>query len=114
MIKPQEFYRKLIDEGPIALTSEERIVWTRYLMAQRARTPAIVKHIRNATNKSIRHFLMEQQNETYLAIRRNIRGNLPPSALEWFDQKWPGRRANMGLEILMRVIPKSGVFETTY
>jgi len=96
-------YRKIVETDPLELTFEERKTWARYLMAQRARTPGIVKHIRKITNERIRDLLI-RNNDRYMIARDNDGGELPETALEWFDRTNPGERANKGLEILMRLI----------
>lgn len=94
-------YQKIVANEQ--LTPHECAWWVRYLMAQRARTPDMVKRVKAQVDHGIRTFCQEYADK-YEIARGNSDEELPESVLEWFDQAFPGKRQNLGLEILVDVI----------
>ncbi|NJO34067.1 MAG: DUF4238 domain-containing protein [Rhodospirillales bacterium] len=75
-------YQKILAQGQ--LSPDERARWVRYLMAQRARTPDMVKHVKDMVDRGI-HELCEEHNDRYQIARANSKGPLPATVHEWFD-----------------------------
>lgn len=106
-----QVYQKIIAQEQ--LTSDERARWVRYLMAQRARTPDMVKRVKGMVDQGIRE-LCEEHKELYAIARANSAEELPESVLDWFDQEFPGQRKNLGLEILMNAIQNEKVSQQIF
>ena len=104
-------YRKIVANEQ--LTPDERAWWVRYLMAQRGRTPDVVKRVKAQVDQGIRE-LCEEHKDKYLIARGNSDEELPESVLDWFDQEFPGKRKNLGLEILVDVIQNKKVSEEVF
>jgi hypothetical protein len=106
-----QVYQKIIAEEQ--LTQDERARWVRYLIAQRARTPDVVRMIKDRWEKGIRD-ICEEQKDLYELARQNTEGEFPASVHEWYDQKHPGARKNAHLEILMNVIQNEKVSQQIF
>ena len=105
-------YQKIIANEQ--LSQDERARWVRYLMAQRARTPDMVKHVKGMIEQGIRE-LCEEYKDLYQIARANSgEDNLPATVHEWFDLEFPGKRKNLGLEILMDAIQNEKVSQQVF
>lgn len=88
-------------EGDVAnLSDEERIYWTRFLIASRLRVPEIVNDLRKAGAAELRRSLTEDHEE-YLAIKED---DDAPTLPEWTERNFAGLIDNFGLTILPSVI----------
>lgn len=104
-------YQKIIAQEQ--LTQDERARWVRYLIAQRARTPDMVKHVKGMVDQGIRE-LCEEYKGLYAIARKNTEGEYPESVHEWFDLEFPGRRKNLALQILMDAIQNEKVSQQIF
>ncbi len=88
-----QVYRKIIANEQ--MTAEERARWVRYVMAQRARTPDVMKHVKHMVDRGI-HELCEEHKHLYEVARANDGGdNLPLSVHELFGQAFSGWGKNL-------------------
>ena len=89
--------RDILERGIDALTKEQRHIWTRYLMALKARTPAAVEHAR-VLGKEVLQRELQSNPEEYAVIKRP--GN--PATLEECVASW--YLENFGLTQLPDII----------
>lgn len=107
-----QVYQKIVAQEQLA--PDERARWVRYVMAQRARTPDMVKHVKGMVDRGICE-LCEEHKDLYQIARANSGGeNLPATVHEWFDLEFPGRRKNLGLQILMDAIQNEKVSQQVF
>lgn len=84
---------KLDNHGLKALTCQDRIDWTRFIMSLRIRQPTIVRMLRNDSANHLRKTL-EEQPEMY---ESQSGGNGPASLTDWVEKTYPGLIENFGL-----------------
>jgi hypothetical protein len=90
----------LIELGPLSLTDEMRVAWTRFLMAARVRGPEMIKKIQNEARRDMDEALLRDPHE-YDAVRRD---GGPSTLLELAEQICKPRIDNSGKIVLPGVI----------
>jgi len=91
---------KLCGGNVTDLSIEDRIHWTRFLIASRLRVPEIVNDLRKSGAEELRRSLTEDHEE-YLAIKEDDDAS---TLLEWTERNFVGLTDNFGLTILPGVI----------
>ncbi|MBY4733697.1 DUF4238 domain-containing protein [Cupriavidus pauculus] len=82
------------------LTMEERHVWTRFLMAQRIRSPEIVRFLHEQAPPHLREVLAANP-EQYQALKE---GEDPETLLEWVERAKPGLIQDFGRLLIPSLI----------
>jgi len=85
--------RQLCSEGTKGLRESERQIWAQFLVAQMARTPAMVKHFQSAAEKDFREGAQRIADQPGRA-----------NFLAYVDTHAPNTGKNIGVEILPEVI----------
>lgn len=90
----------LEDEGLGALTLEDRVDWSRFLMSLRLRQPDIVQVLRNESAVHLRATLATQpeQYEELAGLED------PPTLEEWTEKNFPGLIENFGLSFFHELV----------
>jgi hypothetical protein len=91
---------KLLDGGVDDLIAEERIYWTRFLIAARLRVPELVNDLKKTAAQELRRSLTEDHDE-FLAVRGTVE---TPTLLDWTEQTFIGLTDNFGMMILPDLI----------
>lgn len=93
-------HRQLIDEGVRALTVQDRMDWSIFLMSLRIRTPHSIDRIRtDATADFVRG--LNDRPEEYEALRKPTD---PPTLLEWVQQNAPSAILNYAPRMVPQLI----------
>ena len=93
-----QVYQHLINKAP--LTETQRIIWIRFLMSLRVRTPDMIDLIRLNAESELRRQLMDQSKEY-----DSMRGSDDPGNLyEWIEFHQPGFVADFGIRILPDIL----------
>ena len=91
---------KVIAGGPRSLSPEERVYWTRFMIAARLRVPEVVNDLKRTAGEELRRSLTEDH-EDYLDAKGEIDA---PTLLGWVEQTFVGLTDNFGMMILPEII----------
>jgi len=83
-----------------SLLPEERIYWSRFLIAARLRVPEIVHDLRKTASEELRRSLTEDHEE-FLAVKGNVDSQ---TLLDWTERTFIGLTDNFGMMILPDII----------
>ncbi len=98
--KAASIYPKILVGDLANLSEEERIVWTRFLIASRLRVPEIVHDLRTDAAEELRRNITEEPEEF-----RAICGEVDDKTLlEWTERNYVGLIDNFGMMILPGII----------
>ena len=92
--------RVIIEKGVQALTSRQRSDWTRFLIAQRLRTPEMIEYLRTEASDDFRANLNLDTEE----YERERDVGDPQTLEEWTEENRPGLIENFGLFMLPEMI----------
>ncbi len=96
-------HAKMLNDGLASFTSDEAIVWARFLVAQLVRIPHMVEHMRVRGREILMDGLNERP-EQYQAIR----GDAPESSLvEWLQTHSPSVYEDLGVKAMPSIIESS-------
>lgn len=91
---------KLLANESSSLSDEERLCWTRFLIASRLRLPEIVNDFKKTASEELRRNLTEDHEE-FLRVKGNIDA---ATLLEWTEREFVGLIDNFGMMILPSII----------
>ncbi len=98
--KAASIYPKILAGDLANLSEEERIVWTRFLIASRLRVPEMVHDLKTGAAEELRRSLTEDHEE-FLAICGEVDDK---TLLEWTERNYVGLIDNFGMMILPDII----------
>lgn len=98
--KAASIYPKFLVGDLANLSKEERIAWTRFLIASRLRVPEIVHDLKTDAAEELRRSLTEDHEE-FLAVCGEVDDK---TLLEWTERNFVGLIDNFGMMILPSII----------
>jgi hypothetical protein len=96
---------KLVNDRADKLTPVEKAVFSKYLVAQRYRSPDFVAHIR-AEGKLFMESMLERNEEIYQAAKQVEH---PPSLREWIQSNMVGLEDSLGVGMLPNLVSQPDV-----
>ena len=98
--KAASIYPKIVAGHIADLSEEERILWTRFLIASRIRVPEIIHDLKTGAATELRRSLLEDHEE-FLSVRGEAGEE---TLLEWTENNYIGLVDNFGMMILPGII----------
>lgn len=98
--KAARIYPRIVAGDFANLSEEERIIWTRFLIASRLRVPEIIHDLRTGATEELRRSLTEDHEE-FLTVRGDVDAK---TLLEWTERNYVGLVDNFGMMILPGII----------